>query len=233
VVDPGDAQPVFSALQERHLTLSGILVTHHHGDHTGGVPALMQAYPQAQVVGPALETLRFECRRMAQGDTVDVLGVPFRTLDVPGHTAGHVAYFGQPPGQDPLLFCGDTLFFGGCGRLFEGTPAQMWASLQSFAALPGETQVCCAHEYTLSNLKFAQAVEPNNTELTATVALCQALRAQQLPTVPSSIATELAVNPFMRCLHPDVVAAAQTQQTDTPATGEAVLATLRAWKNNF
>jgi hydroxyacylglutathione hydrolase len=233
VVDPGDAQPVLDVLQQHQLTLQGILITHHHGDHTGGVNALMQRYPDAQVVGPARESLRFDYRAMAQDDTVDVLGVRFRTLDVPGHTAGHVAYFGHPEDQAPLLFCGDTLFYGGCGRLFEGTPAQMWASLQSLAALPLQSRVCCAHEYTLSNLRFAQAVEPHNAELNSTVEHCQALRAQNLPTVPSTLATELAVNPFMRCLHPDVIAAAQQHQANTPPQGETVLAALRAWKNNF
>lgn len=233
VVDPGDAQPVLRSLAQHQLTLSGILITHHHGDHTGGVAELQQAFPGLAIHGPANETLRFECQRMNHGDVVDVLGVKFETIDVPGHTAGHVAYFGQPEGHAPMLFCGDTLFSGGCGRVFEGTPSQMYASLSTLGALPITTQIFCAHEYTLANLRFAIAVEPNNSDLLAYVKRCQDAREHNQPTIPSTLATELAINPFLRCKQPEVIAAALHHQPDTAATPEAAFATLRAWKNTF
>ena len=167
VVDPGDAAPVLAALDARGLTLAGILLTHHHGDHVGGVDAL-RAHLRGPVYGPAGEKLPEPVARLRGGDVIELLGLRLAVLDVPGHTAGHIAYFAAVvPGGDPLLFCGDTLFSAGCGRLFEGTPAQMHASLQSLAALPGATRVCCAHEYTLSNLRFAREVDPGNAALAA------------------------------------------------------------------
>jgi hydroxyacylglutathione hydrolase len=165
---------------------------------------------------------------------VDALGLGFDVIDVPGHTAGHIAYFSPQMDGAPLLFCGDTLFSGGCGRLFEGSPAQMLASLDALAALPGETRVCCAHEYTLSNLKFARAVEPGNADLLHYSSRCEALRAQGLPTLPSRIATERAINPFLRTRTPAVAAAAAGFDPTTPSQDAvAVLAALRAWKNEF
>jgi hydroxyacylglutathione hydrolase len=154
-------------------------------------------------------------------------------IDVPGHTAGHIAYFlPAGDGQAPVLFCGDTLFSGGCGRLFEGTPAQMHRSLGRLAALPGDTRVCCAHEYTESNLKFANAVEPANAALARYTVACRALRADGLPTLPSTIAQERAINPFMRCDAPDVVTAARSRGA-ADGSGPAVLGALREWKNSF
>ena len=162
-----------------------------------------------------------------------MLGCRFDVIDVPGHTAGHIAYFHAPiDGQPPILFCGDTLFSGGCGRLFEGTPAQMHQSLSHLAALPGDTRVCCAHEYTLSNLKFARTVEPLNDDLLAYSAHCEALREQGEPTLPSSIDRERRINPFMRCHQPQVVQAALAQGAAS-ASETDVLAALRSWKNNF
>jgi len=231
VVDPGDAAPVLDALDRLNLRLAGILVTHHHGDHVGGVDALRPRL-QGAVHGPATERIPTPFTPHSEGDVVNVLGLRFQVLDVPGHTAGHIAYAQLDEAQAPLLFCGDTLFSGGCGRLFEGTPAQMQASLSKFAALPGDTRVCCTHEYTLSNLRFAAAVEPGNADIAAYTEHCKALREGGQPTLPSSMAQELKINPFLRCGQPEVVRMARSQgASDDSAV--AVLAALREWKNNF
>ncbi|MDI1245042.1 MAG: hydroxyacylglutathione hydrolase [Rhodoferax sp.] len=231
VVDPGDAQPVLAALTQHELTLDSILVTHHHGDHTGGVDVLRQR-TGAQVYGPATEDMPEPLRRLVNGDVITLLGLRLEVLLVPGHTTGHIAYWGQVPGADPVLFCGDTLFSAGCGRLFEGTPAQMLASLTRLAALPDATRVCCAHEYTLGSLRFALAVEPDNADLLAYQKHAQALRQQLLPTLPSSIGLEKAVNPFLRTHLPSLVHA--VQQIDPNAHDPvAVFAALRTWKDKF
>ena len=233
VVDPGDAAPVLQALRSLQLRLRTILVTHHHGDHTGGVAALREA-TSAPVHGPAREAIPQPFAAMRDGDEVDTLGLRLRVIDVPGHTAGHIAYFCEDLGGAPALFCGDTLFSGGCGRLFEGTPAQMHASLARLAALPPATQVCCAHEYTLSNLAFARAVEPENAELADYLERCKSLRGAGQPTLPSTLATELAVNPFLRTGVAAVIRSARAHDPNTdPNDPAAVLATLRQWKNDF
>ena len=180
MVDPGDEAPVHTALVSDGLRLASILVTHHHPDHVGGVAALAAAH-SAPVWGPAREHVPAPFTPVAEGDAVELLGLRFEVIEVPGHTAGHVAYYAGAGLDAPLLFCGDTLFSGGCGRLFEGTPAQMHASLQRLAALPDATQVCCAHEYTLANLRFATAVEPGNAALAAYLEACQARRAAGAP----------------------------------------------------
>jgi hydroxyacylglutathione hydrolase len=236
VVDPGDAAPVAAALDALGLALAAILVTHHHGDHVGGVDALrprLQALG-GSVYGPAREKIPPPFVPLADGDAVSVMGLRFDVIDVPGHTAGHIAYFLPAAADDeaPILFCGDTLFSGGCGRLFEGTPAQMHRSLGRLAALPGSSRVCCAHEYTESNLRFAAAVEPLNTDLAAYTTACRALRAQWQPTLPSTIAQERAINPFMRCDAAAVIAAAQARGA-ADRSGPAVLGALREWKNTF
>jgi len=231
VVDPGDAQPVLQALQQEGVQLQAILVTHHHGDHTGGVAALREA-TGAAVFGPTQEPMPEPLQRVAGGDTVRLLDMDFLVLDVPGHTAGHIAYLAHPAGEDPLLFCGDTLFSAGCGRLFEGTPEQMQASLARLAALPGATRVCCAHEYTLSNLKFALEVEPDNAVLVRHAEHCQALRAQNRPTLPSTIATEQQINPFLRSDQPSILASAR--RFDAQAVErDGCFALLRQWKNQY
>ncbi|MDD2546935.1 MAG: hydroxyacylglutathione hydrolase [Burkholderiaceae bacterium] len=233
VVDPGDASPVLQALHTLGLQLQAILVTHHHADHTGGVAALREA-TGAQVWGPASERIPEPLVRLQHGDTVDVLGLPFAVLDVPGHTAGHIAYYCADLDGAPLLFCGDTLFSGGCGRLFEGTPAQMLHSLDQLASLPDKTRVCCTHEYTLSNLKFARAVEPDNQALVRYIDQCEALRARQQPTLPSSMALERDINPFLRVRNATVAAAAQGFDARiSESDAVAVFAALREWKNEF
>jgi hydroxyacylglutathione hydrolase len=231
VVDPGDAAPVQTCLRERGLVLRGILLTHHHDDHTGGVDEL-RTTTGARVFGPAFEILPEPVDRLSEGDTVELLGLTFQILEVPGHTAGHIAYFAPDAEGGPLLFCGDTLFSGGCGRLFEGTPAQMLASLDKLAALPSNTRVCCTHEYTLSNLRFALAVEPGNTDLAAYNKRCEELRAEGKPTLPSTIGQELRINPFLRSREPTVLMSikAKTPQASDDVTA---FASLREWKNNF
>jgi len=232
VVDPGDAQPVRAALLAQGLELAAILVTHHHPDHVGGIAELRDLL-RGPVFGPARERIPEPFEPLRDGEHIKALGLQFEVIDVPGHTAGHIAYVHRPAdGSAPVLFCGDTLFSGGCGRLFEGTPAQMHASLSRLAALPGNTRVCCAHEYTESNLRFANAVEPHNAELIDYTAHCRSLRAQGLPTLPSSIALELQINPFMRCMQAPVQAAARERGAPDDSAA-AVLGALREWKNQY
>ncbi|MCJ0763081.1 hydroxyacylglutathione hydrolase [Variovorax terrae] len=232
VVDPGDAQPVFDALQAHGLQLDAILVTHHHPDHVGGVDALRDA-TGAVVHGPARERIPEPLNRLAGGDVVTALDLSFEVIDVPGHTAGHIAYYCTNLDGAPLLFCGDTLFSGGCGRLFEGTPAQMLASLSALASLPGDTRVCCTHEYTLSNLKFARAVEPDNAALAHYAAQCEVVRANHQPTLPSSMALELQINPFLRTRERGVIRAARGFDPSAAQDEVGVFAALRQWKNEF
>jgi len=233
IVDPGDAEPVLAQLRALSRPLSGILITHHHPDHVGGVERLVSAY-DVPVVGPAQATPAIT-RAVCSGDRVVAAGLEFTVLEVPGHTLDHIAYWAPGAAATAgVLFCGDTLFAGGCGRVFEGTPAMLHESLQRLAALPPATAVYCAHEYTLSNLSFALAVDPDNTELRERLARDARRREQQLPTVPSTLAEELATNPFLRCTEPAVVAAAQRRH---PAAGggapQQVFACLREWKNKF
>ena len=236
VVDPGDAEPVFEALERGQLQLAAILVTHHHADHTGGVAALREA-TGATVFGPASETIPAPYTPLVQGEHAEALGLRFEVFDIPGHTAGHIAFFlpaDADGAQAPLLFCGDTLFSGGCGRLFEGTPAQMLASLDTLAMLPADTRVCCGHEYTLANLRFARAVEPDNTDLTHYMARCESLRAQDVPTLPSRLGTERLINPFLRTREATVLQAVRAHARLTPDAAETeVFAALRQWKNDF
>ena len=229
VVDPGDARPVQVALEEQSLQLRAILVTHHHPDHVGGVRALAERY-SAEVFGPARESLPCDFRPLEGGAVVRLpsLGLEFDVMDVPGHTLGHIAYHGHG-----ALFCGDTLFSAGCGRLFEGTPAQMLDSLDRIAALPDETLVYCAHEYTLGNLRFAAAVEPGNADVLETLDAVQALRGRDAITLPSTLGHERRINPFLRCREPAVRAAAEARAGRPLASASDVFAVVRAWKDGF
>ena len=233
VVDPGDAAVVETALRAHALTLRGILVTHHHADHTGGV-AELHRLTGAPVWGPAGEAVPAHCTAVSEGDAFELLGHPVTVMDVPGHTAGHVAYVVQADVQTPWLFCGDTLFSGGCGRLFEGTPAHMLSSLDHLSALPDATWVCCAHEYTLANLRFALAVEPDNAALQAYDVECQQKRQQGVPTLPARLDRERDINPFLRSRVPRVrEAVIRHAGLTTDCDDVAVFAALREWKNNF
>lgn len=231
VVDPGDAAPVLASLRERDLQLDAIVVTHHHADHVGGVATLLASRP-VPVHGPARTPYAGVTHPLADGDQVTLLGYPFQVLAVPGHTLDHIAYWSAELG---VLFCGDTLFAGGCGRLFEGTPAQMLASLTRLAALPPQTRVYCTHEYTLGNLRFARAVEPANLALQQRQAMCVDQRERGEPTLPSTIGLERETNPFLRCALPGVRAAAQAQSAGALAADDtvAVFATIRSWKDRF
>jgi hydroxyacylglutathione hydrolase len=229
VVDPGDARPVQVALEEQDLQLRAILVTHHHPDHVGGVRALAERY-SADVFGPAREKLPCEFRPLEGGAVVSLadLGLEFDVMNVPGHTLGHIAYHGHG-----ALFCGDTLFSAGCGRLFEGTPAQMLDSLDRIAALPDETLVYCAHEYTLGNLRFAAAVEPGNADVLETLDAVQALRSRDAITLPTTLGHERRINPFLRCREPAVRAAAEARAGRHLADTSDVFAVVRNWKDGF
>ena len=228
VVDPGDAVPVLEVLDREKLILDSILITHHHKDHQGGVAQLLEKY-SAQVFGPALESITGKTQALRGGERISLLslGVIMQVIAVPGHTLGHLAYYGHG-----RLFCGDTLFAGGCGRVFEGSYVQMHDSLTRLAGLPDETLVYCAHEYTEANLRFAYAVEPANSALSIRSNEVAVLRAKGLSTVPSTLAVEKATNPFLRCHVPEVRLAAQAR--GIPGTDEAaVFAAIREWKNDF
>lgn len=229
IVDPGDAVPVLQRIEEQKLTPVAVLITHHHADHVGGVRGLLEHY-NVPVYGPAAEAIPGRTHALEEGDaiTVEGLGASFDILEVPGHTAGHIAYYGEG-----CLFIGDTLFMAGCGRLFEGTAAQMRRSLQKLTELPEDTRVYCAHEYTLANLRFAQAVEPDNGAIGERLRQCQERRDRGLPTVPDTLAVEKATNPFLRVSEAGVIAAAQSHSGRPIEDDIEVFATIRAWKDGF
>ncbi|KIF80905.1 hydroxyacylglutathione hydrolase [Noviherbaspirillum autotrophicum] len=231
VVDPGDATPVLAALNAHQLSLAAILLTHHHADHVGGVPGLLANF-HVPVFGPRHEAIPQITEPLSEGDTVTIpeLDLTLAVLDVPGHTKGHIAYVAH---QQQWLFCGDTLFAGGCGRLFEGTPEQMAASLTKLSALPDATQVYCAHEYTLANLHFAREVEPDNPALDPRIQAEQAKRDHGLPTIPSTIGLERSTNPFLRFHEPAIAERLIALQHLSSREPIAVFTALRQWKNTY
>jgi hydroxyacylglutathione hydrolase len=233
VVDPGDAEPVLRHLDTHALKLTAILVTHHHGDHIGGLPALLTRF-NVPVFGPAHEDIPGLTRKLVEGDEIDVPGIDlhFKVLDVPGHTSGHIAYYHEDAAGG-MLFCGDTMFACGCGRLFEGTPEQMTRSLGKLAGLPGNTRMYCAHEYTLANIRFAEAVEPDNAALKQRKTIESEKRAQGNPTLPSTIELERATNPFLRWNSPSVKASAERAAGHPLAAPHEIFGALREWKNHF
>ena len=241
VVDPGHAAPVLRHIDETGDQLCAILLTHHHPDHVGGVPDIIKATGIADlpVYGPAIENIATVNHPLNGGEQIKIassngnLRAEFEVINIPGHTRGHIAFYAKDLMPDGAIFCGDTLFGAGCGRLFEGTPTQMQASLSSIGVLPAPTRVFCGHEYTEANLRFASAVEPNNLAVQARIQTVAAQRKNLLPTLPSSIGVELATNPFLRWAAPEVIAAATVRLGHPPADNIETFAAIREWKNSF
>ncbi len=231
VVDPGEAGPVIEYLAPRRLTLRGILITHHHLDHTGGINKLRDHYGVDIVYGPYNPGIKGITHTLREGDSVEVLGHTFAVIEVPGHTLDHIAYLSRDL-PTPALFCGDTLFAAGCGRLFEGTPEQMFNSLNKLKKLGSDTRIFCTHEYTQANLRFARAVEPDNLALKQRTQSADTVRANHKPTLPSTLGLELETNPYLRTQHATVRAAALKQNPDCVTEAE-VFAAIRRWKDMF
>jgi len=232
VIDPGDSAPVEEFLENNNLSLTNILLTHHHFDHTGGVKNLKDSL-SGKIYGPHSEYIEDIDILVKHGDMVNTLGLQFEVLEIPGHTLDHIAYFLNAPDQ-PALFCGDTLFSAGCGRVFEGTYPQMYESLMKLKSLPAKTLVYCAHEYTLSNLMFAKEVEPDNQDIKNHIFTCRQKLDSQKPSLPSTLETELLVNPFLRCDQKELRQAVSGHfevTSDTP--DEVIFEQLRVWKDTF
>jgi len=230
IVDPGEAGPVLAAA-DQGLIPAAVLLTHHHDDHIGGVPALLRRWPSLPVLGPDDARIATATERVGDGYRGELLGQDFDVLSVPGHTSSHIAFHFRA--ADGPLFCGDTLFSLGCGRMFEGTPAQMLASLDRLAALPGDVRLCCGHEYTLANARFASVVEPGNPALAERSAQAASLRRDGLPTLPGTIAQERATNPFLRVGEPEVKASVAAHAGQPMHDRVETFAQLRRWKDGF
>ncbi len=227
VIDPGDAEPVLVALEEYNLQLSGIFITHHHHDHSGGVKDLLRKYPSIPVYGSHLSVLSFITDPLKEGDKISCSDMTLRAIAIPGHTLDHTAYFGNG-----WLFSGDTLFSMGCGKIFEGTPDQMYHSLQKLTALPDETKVFCGHEYTLANLRFAAHVEPGNIAIKEKIHAVIQLSTQHKPTLPSTLMEEKKLNPFLRCDEPSIIKSVEDYAKQTLDTPVKIFEKLRDWKNH-
>ncbi len=231
VVDPGDGRAVLHRLRQRNLTLENILITHHHADHTGGIETLLGDWA-VPVYGPESYRIPEITNQLYANDRLPIAAMIFDILFVPGHTNDHIAYFASD-NEKPILFCGDTLFAGGCGRLFEGTAQTMVHSLHQISQLPPETSIYCAHEYTMANLRFAIHIEPHNPNLQARLARTLALREQNRPTIPSQLHEELATNPFLRCDQPAIIAAAERYAGTKLNSIVSVFEAIREYKDNF
>lgn len=228
VVDPGEAQPVIRLLNEQKLELAGILITHHHNDHTGGVGELLKHWKDIPVVGSYKSAIQYINRPVKQGDEIICSPYRFKILEIPGHTLDHTAYY-----NEDTLFSGDTLFSAGCGRVFEGTPAQMYQSLNKLKQLSDNTKLYCGHEYTLANLNFAQLVEPNNSHIADKIKAVQSIRETNKPSLPSTMREERLINPFLRCLEPEVMNTVERHAGKQIKDPIEIFAHLRSWKNNL
>jgi len=227
IVDPGDAQPVFEVIKQQNLIPVAILVTHHHADHTAGIRTIIEQF-KVEVYGSLRSKNPHITQKVKDQDSITPIGFELTVIATPGHTKDHEAYYGNG-----MLFSGDALFAAGCGRVFEGTAQEMYNSLIKLAALPDDTSIYCAHEYTLDNLKFAQTVEPNNHVIAERIVKCQQLLQQGLPTLPSTIGSEKATNPFLRCDKPSIIAAAHKHSGKSPTAPAEIFHILREWKNSW
>ena len=228
VLDPGEAQPAIQELSRLSLSLSAILITHHHFDHTDGIASLLNRW-NVPVYGANNSPIEYITNKISEGDTLDLMpNLQLKVLEIPGHTLDHVAYYGNN-----MLFCGDTLFAGGCGGIFEGTAEQMWNSLKKIAKLPQKTLIYCAHEYTEKNLKFASQIEPNNNDLKQRIMKTKELRTQKLPTIPSTLKLELKTNPFLRINNPSIIKTIEKHYKNNNFSAIELFERLRSWKNGF
>lgn len=232
VIDPGIASPVIEYLQSKKLQLSAILITHHHHDHTGGNAKLLQSF-DIPIYGPHNESIATVSHPLREGDQVNLaeMSLNLTVLDTPGHTRGHIAYYGSNPFN--MVFCGDTLFSCGCGRVFEGTAQQMYQSLQKLSQLPDDTLIFCTHEYTLGNIQFAKIVDPKNVQLIEFEIAAQELRNRNIPTIPTTLILERKINPFIRCEQQEIINSAQNYSEKSLPDPVEVFTALREWKNNF
>ena len=232
VIDPGEAAPVIKYMQQNSLKLTDILITHHHYDHVGGVIELKKDI-SGKVIGPQNDQIEGLDQHVVHNDEIESCGLKFEVIEIPGHTLDHIAYF-LADNDQPRLFCGDTLFSGGCGRVFEGTNFQMYQSLERLQTLPSNTLVYCGHEYTISNLKFAKEVEASNVNILEYIEACQLKLAQGLPTLPSTLETEQRINPFMRCAVSDLRQSISHKMLNSNSASDSeIFSYLREWKDSF
>ena len=230
VIDPGESKNLLKAIEKKNIKLDAILITHHHYDHTGGIEELLMKYPNLKVYGPN-NNIDLIKSRLRDGELLNIIGIDFEVIEIPGHTLDHIAYYANI-NNSPILFCGDTLFAGGCGRVFEGTFDQMYESLMKLKKLPKNTRIYCGHEYTINNLKFAKAVEPDNIDLIARYNDVLDLRKNNIPTLPSTLSIELKTNPFLRA-EKNNVQKIISNKFKTGFSEKEIFSALRQWKDNF
>ena len=231
VVDPGDSKPVIDFLTKNSLHLDGILITHHHFDHTGGIEELLKKYSISEVIGPpnCHKDINIE---VTEGDSVNIIGLNFKVIEVPGHTLDHIAFYLEIDAESHL-FCGDTIFSSGCGRVFEGTFKQMHDSISKLSKLPDSTKIYCAHEYTLSNLAFAKLAEPNNKKILEREIEVKNLQARDIPSIPTTFAKEKEFNPFLRCAEKDMIDSLINKFNLTNTDPVNIFSELRRWKDSL